>query len=108
MWEVWDVVDREYLDVRDTGFRRSDWAAVRDNALAGRPRAFLRGRAGRASLDNCSWGRLSRELAATLRLLTGYGGSSMKARALHCASLQSRDFMQARWTVLRRHTGRCA
>ena len=35
VWEVWDVVDREYLDVRATGFSRPAWAAVRDAALAG-------------------------------------------------------------------------
>ncbi len=37
VWEVWDVVDREYLDVRATGFSRPAWAAVRDAALAGAP-----------------------------------------------------------------------
>ena len=35
MWEVWDVVDREFLDARRTGFDRGQWAAARDAALSG-------------------------------------------------------------------------
>lgn len=35
VWEVWDVVDREFLDARQTGFDRGQWAAARDAALAG-------------------------------------------------------------------------
>lgn len=34
VWEVWDVVDREFLDARGTGFDREAWAAKRDAALA--------------------------------------------------------------------------
>ena len=35
VWEVWDVVDREFLDARATGFDRGQWATARDSALAG-------------------------------------------------------------------------
>lgn len=34
VWEVWDVVDREFLDARGTGFDREAWAAMRDVALS--------------------------------------------------------------------------
>lgn len=37
VWEVWDVVDRDFLDARGTGFDRAQWAAARDAALAGVP-----------------------------------------------------------------------
>jgi len=35
VWEVWDVVDREYMDARHTGFNHDAWAATRDAALKG-------------------------------------------------------------------------
>jgi hypothetical protein len=37
VWEVWDVVERDFLDARGTGFDRAQWAAARDAALAGVP-----------------------------------------------------------------------
>ena len=39
VWEVWDVVDRDFLDARGAGFDRVQWAAARDAALAGSPPA---------------------------------------------------------------------
>lgn len=37
VWEVWDVVDREFLDARNIGFDREAWASMRDAALASKP-----------------------------------------------------------------------
>lgn len=37
VWEVWDVVERDFLDARGAGFDRAQWAAARDAALAGGP-----------------------------------------------------------------------
>jgi hypothetical protein len=53
VWEVWDVVDRDFLDARGAGFDRAQWAAARDAALAGgffwapRTRRFRKSAVGR-------------------------------------------------------------